>query len=136
MGFDQAKSYKLKNGVFVERTPEEQAELERKRAAHLAATGVRAAAKLPKSQERFIRVTLSQADRLRKLKPPAFVTVFLLLSAESFRAHGRPFILPVDTLDKWGFSRCTQWRAVIRLANAGLIQVERVPSKQPKITLL
>jgi hypothetical protein len=99
MGFDKSKRYKFVNGKFVERTPEEQAELERKRAAHLAASGqgptVKAAqAKLPRSNERFIRVTLSQANRLLWLKPQAFVAIYLLLSLESFKAHGQPFIWP------------------------------------------
>ena len=139
MGFDKTKSYKLKNGEFVERTPAEQAELERKRAAHLATAGQPpgTTGKAPKSKESFIRVTLSQANRLLTLNPPAFVTIYLVLSRESFKAHGLPFTLPGEVLaDKFGFNRLAQWRAVLQLEKAGLISVERRPPKPPKIRVL
>jgi hypothetical protein len=142
MGFDKSKSYKFVNCKFEERTPEEQAELERKRAAHLAASGqgptVKAAqAKLPRSNERFIRVTLSQANRLLWLKPQAFVATYLLLSLESFKAHGQPFTWPADTLTiKFGINRLAQWRAMAKLVQAGLISVEQAPPKPPKVTVL
>jgi hypothetical protein len=135
MKFDKTKSYKFQNGEFVERTPEEQAELERKRAA---AQGAKTApSKVPKSKETFIRITLSQANRLLKLNPPAFVTIYLVLSLEGLKAHGLSFTFPAKMLtDKFGFSRCTQWRAVVPLVKAGLIAVERVPPKPPKIRVL
>jgi hypothetical protein len=142
MGFDKTKSYKLKNGEFVERTPAEQAELARKRAAQLAAAGrplgaTGKAGEVPKSEERFIRVTLSQANRLLTLNPPAFVTIYLVLSLESFKAHGLPFTFPGEVLaDKYGFNRLARWRAVLQLEKAGLISVERVPPKPPKIRVL
>jgi hypothetical protein len=135
MRFDKNKSYKFQNSEFVERTPEEQVELERKRAV---APGAKTApSKVPKSKETFLRITLSQADRLLTLNPPAFVTIYLVLSLEGFEAHGLSFTFPAKMLtDKFGFSRCTQWRAVLQLVKAGLIAVEPAPPKPPKIRVL
>jgi hypothetical protein len=142
VGFDKTKSYKFVNGKFVERTPEEQAELERKRAAHLAASGQGPSAKvvparIPKSKETFIRVTLSQADRLLQLKLPTEVATYLLLSLERFHFRGQSFVWPAHTLaTKFGFDRWAQRRAMIKLVQAGLISIERVPSKPPRVTIL
>jgi hypothetical protein len=141
MGFDKGKSYKLVNGKFVERTPEELVALEQKRATYYSTaeppTAEMAKARMPKSKELFIRITMSQADRLLKLNPPAYVTIFLLLSLESFKAHGQPFVWPTSILHKWGFGRWTQWQVMGRLAEAGLISIRRVsPKKPPRVTIL
>lgn len=141
MGFDKGKSYKLVDGKFVERTPEEQVAHERKQAAYYGATELSttkaAKAGMPKSKELFVRITMSQANRLLKLKPPAYVTIFLLLALESFKAHGQPFLWPADTLHKLGFGRWTQWQVMGKLVQAGLISARRVsPKKPPKVTIL
>jgi hypothetical protein len=139
MGFDKGKSYKLVDGKFVERTPEEQAALVQKRVTYYAAANQASSAdgKMPRSKELFIRLTVSQADRLLRLNPPAFVTIFLLLALESFKAHGQPFPWPAATLRKWGFSRWIQWQVMGRLEEVGLISTKRVsPKKPPKVTVL
>jgi hypothetical protein len=138
MKFDPSKSYKFVNGAFVERTPEEQVALEQKRAVHLGTTAKAACAKLPKLRETFIRITLSQANRLLQLKPPAFVTIYLLLSLEHFRKHGQPFAWPTDTLvAKFGIGQRTQQRVLVELVQAGLISVvEQGPPKPPLVTVL
>jgi len=139
MKFEKGKSYKVVNGEFVERTSEEQAELERKRAIYLAASNSTAKAaptRLPRLKEMFARVTVSQAERLLQLEPPAFVTIYLWLSFKNFEEHGLSFDWPTDTFAKSGIDRWAQRRALIKLAQVGLISVERVPSKPPKITVL
>jgi len=84
----------------------------------------------------FARVTVSQAERLLQLEPPAFVTIYLWLSFKNFEEHGLSFDWPTDTFAKSGIDRWAQRRALIKLAQVGLISVERVPSKPPKITVL
>jgi hypothetical protein len=141
MKFDKTKGYKIVNGEFVERTPEEQAELTQRRAAWEVASNqgptIKAAPiKMPKSMERFTRVTISQAERLLQLEPPAFVTIYLWLSFKSFEAHGLPFDWPTDTFAKSGIDRWAQRRALTKLVQAGLISIERAPPKPPKVTVL
>ena len=92
--------------------------------------------KMPRSKEWFIRITVSQAQRLQVLKPPPYITIFQVILFESFRHHGHPFLLPADAFVEGGFSRWTQWRAIVQLEKVGLISVDRSNRRQPKIAVL
>jgi hypothetical protein len=92
--------------------------------------------KMPRSKEPFIRITVSQAQRLQMLKPPPYITILQVILFESFRHHGHPFLLPADALVGSGFSRWAQWRAIVQLEKVGLISVDRSNLKQPKVTVL
>ena len=65
---DKTKSYKIVGGKFVERTAEELARLERLKAEQAAREPRRrrsgVAARMPRAKERFVMLTVSQAEKL------------------------------------------------------------------------
>jgi hypothetical protein len=129
--------YKFKDGKFVERTPEE----ERRRTEFFAKAAEETSPKrMPKArQEPFIQISMKQLDKLmhHRTNSKDYVGIFFVLCFESFRHHGRAFILPSDKLAEiGGFSLRTQQRAITYLEKAGLILVERVNRKSPVIRLV
>ena len=92
--------------------------------------------RMPRSTEPFVKITLSQAERLFQLKPVCW-PLFTFLLFESFRCRGRPFTLPIDKLDSLRGLRQTNTRAALRqLAACHLISVRRRPPKPLELTVL
>jgi hypothetical protein len=128
---DKTKSYKIRGGKLVERTAEEQAELQRRKAE--AASPPR----MPKSKEPFVKLTIPQLNKLFGLRSPASVFIFMVMLHENFRHRGKPFILPADKLAAHGgFSHRTQRRALLQLEACGLVSVRRGNRKSPEIAVL
>ena len=131
-------SKKIVNGKFVERTAEEEAELQRLRdskAEQYANVG-KPTSKKPKSKEAFAKITASQFEKLMRIESSASVKIFIVLAYQSFKHWDKPFQLSTDNLAKNGFSRTTQWRALTQLEKVGLISVERRHRGPPIITVL
>ena len=94
-----------------------------------------ASKRMPRSQERFVRITASQAERLFELEPICW-PLFTILQFENFRHHGRAFVLPTDKLATIrGLSRSNLHRSLLRLEACSLISVRRNPPKPPQITV-
>jgi hypothetical protein len=129
--WDKTTSYRFVEGRLVARTAEEHTELQRRRA--LTAVPPR----MPKSTERFVKITLRQLDKLYELKSQACTFIFMIMLYEDFRCRGGPFILPTARLAaNGGYNPRTQRRATRQLQACGLIAVERRSRKPPQITVL
>src|SRR5260221_14441607 len=124
-------SYKSVGGKLVARTAEEHAELQRQKAE--AALPLR----MPRSKESFVKLTISQLNKLFDLRSPASVFIFMVMLHENFRHRGKPFILPADKLAAHGgFKPRTQRRVLLQLEACGLISVRRRNRKSPEIAVL
>ena len=118
-------------GKLVERTAEEQAELQRRKAE--AASPPR----MPRSKEPFVKLTMAQLEKLFGLGSRACLLLFMVMLHENFRHRGKTFIMPTDKLAaQGGLSRRTQHWALLQLEACGLILVRRTPPKPPEITVL
>ena len=93
---DKTKSYKFTGGKLVERTAEEQAELQRRKAE--AAPPPR----MPKSKEPFVKLTIPQLKSCLASGRERGVLIFMVMLHENFRHRGKPFILPADKLAAHG----------------------------------
>ena len=92
---------------------------------------------MSKSTEPFVKLTVSQLNKLFGLRSPASVFIFLVMLHENFRHRGKPFILPADKLAaRGGFNPRTQRRALLQLEACGLISVRRGNRKSPEIAVL
>jgi hypothetical protein len=129
-------SKKIKNGKFVERTPEEQAELDRLKAEYYANGGASKKPKKTKITGAFAPVTDAQFEKLMPIKSCASVKLFIVLVYQAFKHWRKPFQMLPDNFAKNGFSRATQKRALVQLEVAGLILVERRHRGPPVITVL
>ena len=128
---DKTTSFRFVSGKLVARTAEEHAELQRRKAE--AASPPR----MSKSTEPFVKLTVSQLNKLFGLRSPASVFIFLVMLHENFRHRGKPFILPADKLAaRGGFNPRTQRRALLQLEACGLISVRRGNRKSPEIAVL
>jgi hypothetical protein len=129
--WDKTTSYKFVGGKLVQRTTEEQAELQRRKAEATSPP------KMPKSKELFVKLTIPQLNKLVGLRSPSGVSIFMLMLHENFRHRGKPFILPADKLAAHGgFNPRTQRRALLELEARGLISVRRRNRKSPEIAVL
>jgi hypothetical protein len=118
----------------VERTAEELARLEQLRAKHVEREPTKWS--MPRSKERFVKVTLSQAEKLLQLDPVCW-PLFIILSFENFRQRGQPFILPTRQLNTVKSLRPTNLRqALMQLETCGLISITRNRPKPPLIAVL
>ena len=130
-------SYKIRGGRLIRRTEEEQAELDQLRAEHCGNPEERSAGSgAVRMKEKFIMIAESQALKLRQTESFGCVMIFLILQYQKFRHRGKPFLMPIEPLVEDGFSRTTQWRAIVRLEKIGLISVERRHRQRPSITVL
>ena len=112
---DKTKSYKIRDGKLVERTAEEKAELQRRKAEAVSPPRV------PKSKEPFVKLTITQLSKLFGVTL-AGVLIFMVMLHENFRHRGKPFILPANKLAAHGgFNPLTQRRALRQLEACGLI---------------
>ena len=131
MLLDKTKSYKFRGGKLVERTAEEQAELQRRKAEAASPS------RMPKSKEPFVKLTIPQLNKLFGVRSPAGVLIFMVMLHENFRHRGKPFILPANKLAAHGgFNPRTQRRALLQLEACGVISVRRENRKSPEITVL
>jgi CRP-like cAMP-binding protein len=132
---DKTKSYKIVGGKFVERTPEQVALLEQRKAAQVAREPVQQRA--PRTEGHFAKITLEQMARMHGLKSAACWFLFAALSYENFRQRGRPFVLSIEkVITVTGLSRANLSRALSRLEACGVIAVARNPPRPPQITVL
>jgi hypothetical protein len=98
-------------------------------------------ARIPRSTERFIKVTVSQIIRLADMGFDPTTFIYFVVKLEATRHWGKPFIFPVEQLrlhgetNGRGISLSTQYRALARLEKIGLISVQRHPPNPPVITV-
>ena len=131
---DKTKSYKIRGGKLVERTAEERAKLERRKAEYY---GNARKVSPPRSKEPFVMLTMPQLEKLFGLRSQACTLLFMTMLYENFRHRGKTFILPTDKLATLkGLSRPNLRRALLQLEACGLISVVRMPPKPPEITVL
>jgi len=126
-------SKKIVNGKLVNRTLEEEADLQRRKEKAGYYADVNPKSKRPKSKEMFSMITASQFEKLIPIKSAATVKLFIVLAYQSFKCWDKPFQLLTDNFAKNGFHRATQWRALAQLEKVGLIRVEWKPRKEPPI---
>jgi hypothetical protein len=132
--------FKVVNGQYIERTPEELAELARRRAAYYPKPNppphAKTAGRMSRSKELFVRVTRSQAQRMRdaQAKGPHYDLFFVMLF-ENFQSKGQPFALPTEKLES-RYPPRTLYRMVLKLCQAGVISIERQHRKQPLVTII
>ena len=131
------KSYKIRGGKLVERTTEERADLERRKAKYYGNASVATSPpRIPRSKELFVKLKIPQLEQLFHLRSAASVCIFMVMLHEDFRHRGKPFILPAEKLAAHGgFNARTQRRALIQLEACGLISVKRRNRELPVITL-
>jgi hypothetical protein len=126
-------SYKIRNGTFVLCTPEEAAERERRKAVQVEVA--RAQAAKPRFQAApdgmaFAKLMRGQVYRMYGLSTTW--DVFCALLFESFRHHGRSFVLPIKQLTEVpGLSPKNLYRILQQLQRRGLITVIRRRPKPP-----
>ena len=134
---NKTKSYKVVSGKLVERTAEELATLEQRKAEQAEREAKpKRVARMPPARERFVITTVSQAEKLIGLEHVCW-PLFTILLFESFRQRGKPFSLPTGKLDTVkGLSPRNLRRALAQLERCGLISVTRRPPKPPVIAVL
>jgi hypothetical protein len=130
-------SRKILNGKFVERTPEEEAELNRLKAkAEYYANATLKFKKRPKIGESFVALPWRYADKLNRAGVlTKTMGVFLILLDKKYQRQA-PFHLPTKDLDRLNIDRTAQARAITALEEAGLISVVRKHKHPPIITVL
>jgi hypothetical protein len=132
------KSYKIRGGKLVDRTPEERADLDRQKAKFYGnpRETTLPPPRIPRSNEPFVKLTTSQLEQLFRLKSPSSVCIFMVILHENFRHRGKPFIFPAGKLAaQGGFSPRTQRRALLQLEACGLILIRRKNRELPVITI-
>jgi len=134
---DKTTSYKFVGGKFVERTAEELARLERLKAEQAERERTSSVKKwIPRSTDWFVKVTLTQADKLLQLDHVCW-PLFTILLFENFRQRGKRFSLPTSKLNTVkGLSPRNLHRALNQLETCGLISVTHRPPKLPLIAVL
>ena len=96
----------------------------------------KAAVRMPKSNERFARLTEPIMEKLLGLNHVCW-PLFSILWVEGLRHHGRAFVLPVDALTTIkGLSRVNLYRNLHRLEVCNLISVQRRAPKPPIIQIV
>lgn len=130
-------SYKIGGGELIRRTEKEQVELDQLKAERYGnpeegSAGSGAA----KIKGKFIMIAELQVLKLRQTGSFGCAMIFLILLYQKFRHRGKAFLMPIEPLVEDGFSRTTQWRAIVRLEKVGLISVKRRRRHPPSITVL
>jgi hypothetical protein len=129
---DKTKSYKIVGGKFVERTPEEVALLEQRKAAQIAREPAQQQA--PRVKGHFVMVSPVQIAKVHELGSAACWSLFMVLLLEDYRQRGQPFVLSIDKATSMlGLSEANLRRALGRLEGCGLISTIRNPPKPPLI---
>ena len=133
----KATSYKIRGGKLIRRTEKEQAELDQLKAERDGNPEEgNVGSGTARIKEEFIMIAESQALKLRQTGSFGCAMIFLILLYQKFRHRGKPFLMPIEPLVEDGFSRTTQWRAIVRLEKVGLISVKRKRRQPPSITVL
>ncbi len=138
-----SNSFKIVNGKLARRTAAECAKVaqlwddfDRKEMMR------KAKSKIPRSTERFIKITISQIIKLVDLEFDPTTFIFFVVMVEATRHWGKPFVFPAEQLrlhggaNERGISLSAQYRALARLEKVGLISVQRQPPKPPIITVV
>jgi len=89
----------------------------------------------PRQTKRYVQITEKGTRGFEVLGSSAAPVWFEILY-RVWRTGRTTIDLPNQTLAKMGMSRFAKYRAVRRLEQAGLIEVERAPRKTLRITLL
>ncbi len=132
---DKTKSYKLVRGKFIERTPEELALLNLRKAAQ--AVGEPVKQRAPRTKGHFAKITLAQMVKLQDLKSAACWMLFAAMTYENYRQGGRPFVLSTEKVTTiTGLSRANLSRALAQPEARGLIAIARNPPRPPQIKVL
>jgi hypothetical protein len=138
-----SKSFKMVNGKLVRRTEAERAavaemwnEFDKNEAAN------KVKSRIPRSTERFIKITVSQIVKLSDLRFEPTSFIFFVVMLEATRHWGKPFVFPTEQIRLYGgagekgISLRTQRWVLARLEKVGLISVQHQPPKPPTITVL
>src|SRR4051812_20921227 len=83
----------------------------------------------------YVNVPWHWVEQLRRTKRVCTYRVAVLLLYEHWRTGGRPISLSNVGVRGEGLSRRSKWSAITELQGLGLIEVEAVPRKSPRITL-
>jgi hypothetical protein len=95
-----------------------------------------ASKRMSRSKEWFARITVSQAEKLLKLRPVCW-PLFAMLFFEGLLSRGKPFAMPDSILGATeGFSRANLHRTLCQLEECGLISIRRQAPKPPLIAIL
>lgn len=98
--------------------------------------GRKSAAAKPKYNGAFVRYPLEMIYRISAAKHTSTVKMLPWLLHLQWKAGGKPFKLPNETLARVGVSRREKLRALHELEGFGLIQVARSGRRSPEITVL
>jgi hypothetical protein len=83
----------------------------------------------------FVKVPLGWAAQAAAATRTPAALVWIEVLHRAWRANGQSFTVPNGALEKRGVSRWVKARALRDLERAGLITVEWVPGKNPRVTL-
>jgi hypothetical protein len=90
----------------------------------------------PKNWRRYyVNVPWYWVEQLQTTKRASTYRVALWLLYEHWRTGGRPIVLSNVAVRQEGLTRYSKWRAITELQTQGLIEVEAVKGKAPRITL-
>jgi hypothetical protein len=79
----------------------------------------------PRRREPFVKITATQAGRLRQVRNAATLKIFIDILFLNFEGHGRPFTLPNSP----DISRDQRYHALTDLEKLRLISVRRDPGR-------
>jgi hypothetical protein len=142
MKFDNTKGYKIVNGEFVERAPEEQAEIEQKWISLEAASDQGPSAKAKRSKnpaKDFIGCPMwwfLSVLPIVKGEHQLAVALYVWKRKITCEKDGETFKLPNSELKRWGVSRWVKYDTLKRLADAGLIKISRSGKEALTITIM
>ena len=92
-------------------------------------------AKPKRWRRHYVNVPWHWVEQLRASKRICTYRVALLLLYEHWRTGGKPILLSNVGVRGEGLARRSKWNAITELQGLGLINVEAVPRKSPRITL-
>jgi hypothetical protein len=83
----------------------------------------------------YVNVPWQWVEQLRTTKRVCTYRVALLLLYEHWRTGGQPILLSNVGVQGEGLGRRSKWNAIAELQGRGLIEVEAVRGRSPRITL-
>src|SRR4051794_31033117 len=92
-------------------------------------------AKAKRWRRHYVNVPWQWVEQLRTTKRVCTYRVALLLLYEHWRTGGKPIVLSNSGVLAEGLARRSKWNAITELRDQGLIEVEAVRGKSPRITL-
>jgi len=88
-----------------------------------------------KWRRQFVRFPWAWAERMKSTQRASTYRLALLLLYEHWRTRGQVIVLSNVGLEQEGLTRRSKWRALAELERLGLLLVERLPRKSPRVTL-